>query len=184
MSVRDRIIALRRVRAALLRPHCFAWRTHPAVQREALAAMLREVGYAAALVVRELDDGAYEILDGHLRAELTPEQEVPVLVLDVSAADAAKIVAALDPLAAIAEADPARLAALAAQLEWQHPVLAELVARQLAAAESAAPAAESLDDAPFEPMYQIVVDCDSEAAQQTLYERLEREGYRCRVLTM
>lgn len=184
MSIRDRIIALRRVRAAQLRPHPYAWRAHPASQREALDALLNEVGYAAALVVRELDDGAYEIIDGHLRAELTPEQEVPVLVLDASERDAAKLLAAFDPLGAIAEPDPERLAQLAESIEWNSPLLAELVASQLASSLPDDDADDEPDDAPFEPTYQIVVDCESEAAQQTLFERLDREGYHCRVLTL
>jgi len=34
-------------------------------------------------IIRELPEGGYGIIDGHLRAETTPDQEVPVLVLDV-----------------------------------------------------------------------------------------------------
>ena len=49
--------------------------------------------------------GGLMLIDGHLRAETTPDQVVPVLVLDVNEAEANKLLATLDPLAAMAETD-------------------------------------------------------------------------------
>jgi hypothetical protein len=63
--------------------------------------VLAEVGYADALLVRELGDGTLELIDGHLRAETTPDAEVPVLIVDLDDAEAAKVLALHDPLAAI-----------------------------------------------------------------------------------
>ena len=100
--MRDRIKELRRVKAAQLKPHPLNWRTHGPQQRAAMSGVLAEIGYADALLARELDDGSLELIDGHLRAEITPDDEVPVLVLDVTAAEAAKLLATLDPLAALA----------------------------------------------------------------------------------
>ena len=80
MQIRDRIKDFRRVRASELRPHPRNWREHPAAQREALRGVLAEIGYAGALLARELPDSSLELIDGHLRAETTPDQEVPVLV--------------------------------------------------------------------------------------------------------
>jgi len=37
---------------------------------------------------------------------------------------------------------------------------------------------------PIPSILQIVVECNSEPQQQDLYERLKKEGYRCRVLTL
>ena len=37
------------------------WRTHSAAQREALQGVLGEVGYAGALLARELEDGSLEL---------------------------------------------------------------------------------------------------------------------------
>ena len=45
------------------------------------------------------------LIDGHLRAETTPDQLVPVLVLDVDENESHKLLATLDPLAAMAETD-------------------------------------------------------------------------------
>jgi hypothetical protein len=91
MPIRDRIKELRRVPAAHLRPNPRNWRTHADAQRDALRGVLAEVGYADALLARELDDGALELVDGHLRAEMTPDAIVPVLVLDVTAEEADKL---------------------------------------------------------------------------------------------
>src|SRR5262249_31410111 len=84
MKIRDRIKELRRVRASELLPNPRNWRVHPKAQVQALRALLSEVGYADALIARELPDGRLQLIDGHLRAETTPDDIVPVLVLDVT----------------------------------------------------------------------------------------------------
>src|SRR5579872_1997953 len=98
MHIRDRIKELRRVRAAELIPNPKNWRTHPARQQDALRGILAEVGYADALLAREVPGRGLMLIDGHLRAETTPEAIVPVLVLDLDEAEADKLLAALDPL--------------------------------------------------------------------------------------
>jgi hypothetical protein len=103
-EIRDRIKELRRVKASKLLPHPRNWRTHPKGQSEALAAVLREVGYVDVLLARETPDGLV-LIDGHLRRDLTPDQEVPVLILDVTEDEAAKILLTLDPLSAMATTD-------------------------------------------------------------------------------
>ena len=99
MNVRDRIKDFRRVPARDLVVNPKNWRKHPAAQAEALRGLLDQIGYADALIARELPDGRLMLIDGHLRAETTPEQPVPVLVLDVNEAEADMILATLDPLA-------------------------------------------------------------------------------------
>jgi ParB-like chromosome segregation protein Spo0J len=103
--IRDRIKELRRVKASLLVPNPKNWRIHGKQQTAALKGLLSEVGYADALLARELPDGKLMLIDGHLRAETTPLQEVPVLILDVNEAEADKILLTLDPLAGMAEAN-------------------------------------------------------------------------------
>jgi len=110
-AIRDRIKDFRRVRGGDLRPNPKNWRTHPSNQRAALQGLLRQVGYAEAVLAREVD-GGLELIDGHLRAELNPEAEIPVLVLDVTEAEADTLLATLDPLAALADTDQERLDAL------------------------------------------------------------------------
>jgi hypothetical protein len=100
---RDRIKAFRRVPARELLKNPRNWRTHPKAQQEALRGILSEIGYADALLARETEDGGLILVDGHLRAETTPDQEVPVLVLDVTEAEADKLLLSIDPLAELAE---------------------------------------------------------------------------------
>src|SRR5208337_1334847 len=109
IRIQDRIRELRRVKARDLMPNPKNWRRHPKAQADALRGLLTEIGYADALLARELPDGRLMLVDGHLRAETTPDAQVPVLVLDVSAEEADKILLTLDPLAAMAESDAERI---------------------------------------------------------------------------
>lgn len=123
MQIRDRIRELRRVRASELRPNPKNWRTHSQSQQDALRGVLAEVGYADALLAREMEDGSLMLVDGHLRAETTPEQDVPVLVLDVTESEADKILATLDPLAGMAERDDEKLRALMASVAINNEII-------------------------------------------------------------
>ena len=116
MKIRDRVRELRRVRASELLPHPQNWRTHPREQRDSLRGVLAEIGYADALLVRETPDGL-QILDGHCRAEETPDTEVPVLVVDLDDDEARKYLATHDPLGAMAEADADMLGEIIGQVE-------------------------------------------------------------------
>lgn len=185
MKIRDRIKELRRVRASALRPNAKNWRTHPKAQRDALCGLLAEIGYADALLARELSDGSLELIDGHLRAETTPDQEVPVLVLDLNDAEAAKLLATLDPVAALAETDQAMLAELLDAFETE----SEAVRRMLD--ELASQSDEPIEPAHDEPReirvpeaFQIVIECDGEEHQRELFERFTAEGWKCRLLTL
>ena len=116
MQIRDRIKELRRVRAGDLLPHPSNWRSHTDGQRAALQGILAEVGYVDALMVRETPEGL-QIVDGHLRAETTPDTEVPVLVVDLTDDEAKKVLATFDPLGAMAEANAEALGKLLADIE-------------------------------------------------------------------
>ena len=127
IEIRDRIRELRRVRAKDLVPNPKNWRRHPKAQADALRGLLAEVGYADALLVRELSDGRLMLIDGHLRAETTPDSEVPVLVLDVTAEEADKILLTLDPLAAMAEVDSERIGKLLETVRTDNKAVEELM---------------------------------------------------------
>src|SRR5580704_3925525 len=127
IEIRDRIRELRRMRAKDLVPNPKNWRRHPKAQADALRGLLAEVGYADALLVRELSDGRLMLIDGHLRAETTPDSEVPVLVLDVTAEEADKILLTLDTLAAMAEADSERISKLLETVRTNDKAVEELV---------------------------------------------------------
>lgn len=183
MQIRDRIRDFRRVAARELQPHPGNWRTHPAEQQAALRDLLAEVGYAGALLVRELDDGSLQLIDGHLRAETTPDQLVPVLVLDVTAAEANKLLAFYDPLAALAGRDEERAQQLAAEVATDSPRLQQLL-RTLRGEQATSEVSQTLANEEYATIYQLVVQCADETEQRDLFERLSAEGLSCKVLTM
>ena len=127
--IRDRIRELRRVRAKDLLPNPKNWRRHPKVQANALRDLLAEIGYSDALLARELPNGKLMLVDGHLRAETTPDFEVPVLILDLDEAEADKLLLTLDPLASLAESDSERISALLQSVKTDSPALEELFRR-------------------------------------------------------
>jgi hypothetical protein len=185
MPIRDRIRELRRVPAGELRPNPRNWRTHPESQREALRGLLAEVGYAGALLARELEDGSLQLIDGHLRAETTPDAVVPVLVLDVTAAEADKILLTHDSVAAMAEPDHEQLTALLADAEFISPEVNELLAGLTRlAAETEKRLSHDREEVAIPESWQVVVECRDEADQREIFERMRGEGYRCRVLTL
>jgi hypothetical protein len=191
MKIRDRIKALRRVPAAQLRPNPKNWRRHPQAQHDVLRGVLAEIGYAGALLARELPDGSLELIDGHLRAEVTPDQEVPVLIVDLDEHEAAKLLALHDPLAEMAQADQDMLADLLAEVETDNEALQKFLDEMLAepedpTADAAADtdADESARDVPIPEAFQVVVQCRDESQQKDIFERLTADGLTCRLLTL
>lgn len=187
MKIRDRIRELRRAPARELRPNPRNWRTHPQRQQDALRGVLAEIGYADALLARELPDGTLELIDGHLRAEITPDEDVPVLVLDLDEREAAMLLALHDPLAALAEANEELLHDLLGQVETENAAVQALLDEMCAA--EAAPADEDGDESPdaevaIPEAYQVVVECRDEDEQQAVFERLTGEGLKCKLLML
>ncbi|MBN1589204.1 MAG: ParB N-terminal domain-containing protein [Pirellulales bacterium] len=187
MLVRDRIKGLRRVRAELLRPNPRNWRTHGEHQCNVLRGVLAEIGYANALLARELADGTLELIDGHLRAETTPDAEVPVLVLDVSESEAAALLAMLDPLASLAGTNRDVLAGLIEQIETESRPVRQFVDELLADVPKPPDLGRGQSckaDIKIPELFQVVVECADETQQRTLFERLQAEGYTCRLLML
>jgi hypothetical protein len=181
MHIRDRIRELRRVSAAELLPNPRNWRTHPRRQRDALQAVLAEIGYANALLARELADGRLMLIDGHLRAETTPQSSVPVLVLDVTEEESDKLLATLDPLSSLAGADSEKLTELLAGVHTENPALKGLLddLTNRPAPESVAPSDEELRQ-----QFNIIITCDDEQQQSELLQRFSDEGLTCRALVV
>lgn len=77
-------------------------------------------------------DGSLQLIDGHLRTETVgPDVEIPVLVLDVSAEEASKILATFDPLGAMAETDAETLGRLMSEVSFDSPEVNEMLAALL-----------------------------------------------------
>jgi hypothetical protein len=191
MQIRDRILELRRVPAGQLRPHPKNWRTHPQAQQDAMRGVLAEIGYADALLARELPDGSLELIDGHLRAEITPDVEVPVLVLDLDEKEAAKLLALHDPLSELAGANEDILANLLAEVETASEAVQAVLDGILASAgDEAGGLPDSQSPAVLPPevevpqLFQVVIECPDESQQKAVFERMTAEGYHCRLLNL
>lgn len=85
-----------------LEPNPMNWRTHPERQKKVLDAVLNEVGWAGVALFNKRTG---HLIDGHARREWAIENgvEMPVLVGEWSERDEKKILATLDPIAAMAE---------------------------------------------------------------------------------
>ena len=157
MQLRDRIKELRRVPASSLKPNPKNWRTHPQAQKDALRGVLAEVGIADAVLARELPDGSLELIDGHLRTETITDEPIPVLVLDVNDSETDKLLATIDPLAAMADADAAKLDALLREVQTGSEALAGMLEElaEDAGCLSAQPGEVVEDEVPEPPVVPI-----------------------------
>jgi hypothetical protein len=129
MKFQDRIKELRRVPVKDLVPNPKNYRTHGKAQKHALTGLLESVGFAGAVLARELADGKLMLIDGHLRTEVVGKGgKIPVLVLDVTEAEADTILATYDPIAAMAGTDAAALESLLQGIQVSHDGVAKMLA--------------------------------------------------------
>src|SRR5260370_27868459 len=102
-----------------------SWRCHPPEQTTALADVIREVGWAGALLYNEK---TRRLIDGHVRKELfAGKDKVPVLIGSWDESQEKKILATLDPIGALAEADADALASLLAEIQTDSEPLQALL---------------------------------------------------------
>lgn len=103
------------------------WRQHPPEQEAALQALMSEVGWAGACLFNERTG---RLIDGHLRQKvslLNGADKIPVLVGSWDEETESKILLTLDPIAAMAEADAAKLDALLREVETSSMELAAML---------------------------------------------------------
>jgi hypothetical protein len=105
------------------------WRRHPEVQARAIRELIDDVGWAGVCLWNSRTN---RLIDGHLRRRIAIQGghgKVPVLIGSWTEAQERKILAALDPLGTLAEADSVALSGLLADVEADGAVgdlLAEL----------------------------------------------------------
>lgn len=99
------------------------WRTHPPYQEAALKDLLDEVGWAGVLVYNERTD---RLIDGHLRKQVAGDDPVPVLIGSWSDADELKLLASIDPIGAMAQANQDALVSLLADVETSSQALTDM----------------------------------------------------------
>ena len=115
------------IRGRDLVPNPLNWRSHPQHQGDALRGILAEVGVTDVLKGVRLPDGRVQLIDGHLRAETLPDQEIPVILLDINEEEAKKVLATFDTVGDMAEIDTENLAALLKQVETDSPAVLQML---------------------------------------------------------
>lgn len=113
--VHNKPLRLEWIEAGSLADNPSNWRRHPKGQTTALKTMLGDVGWAGALLYNEQTG---RLIDGHARKDaVDPKTVVPVLVGRWSEDQEMKILATLDPLGAMAEADAGAMESLLAEVD-------------------------------------------------------------------
>ncbi|MBR4833991.1 MAG: ParB N-terminal domain-containing protein [Thermoguttaceae bacterium] len=184
--MRNRVKELRFVKASDLIPNADNWRSHPKRQRDLMKSVLQTIGYADALIVRETEDGSLELIDGHLRADVSPNAEVPALVVDLNAKEAKELLLVHDPIGAMAERDDEAVSRLLADFEATNETLERFIVEEFKldvdAENDSPPRREKSLSVPT--LFQIVVECEDEDDQRACFDELTRSGRKCRVVNL
>lgn len=184
--MRNRVKELRFVKASELTPCADNWRLHPKRQRDLMKNVLQTIGYADALIARETEDGSLVLIDGHLRADVSPDVEVPVLVVDLNAREAKELLLVHDPIGAMAERDDDAVSRLLDDFQATNETLERFIIEEftLAPAVESAPTPRREKTIAVPSLFQIVVECADENDQRACFEELTRSGRKCRVVNL
>jgi hypothetical protein len=191
--LRNRILGHRTVKASGLLAHPLNARTHGSAQREALRALLGEVGFARSTLAyvadahRGMADPPLTLIDGHLRREELADEEVTVEVLDVDDAEARKLLLSLDPMASLAGYDDEALARLRESAHTESDALANLwasVADGQRAAQRAMNEARRERPPREEPpdRWLVIIECEDEASQAEALRICQQAGLDCKAV--
>ena len=171
------------------------WHSHGAEQTSLFRNVLAEIGFADALLVRELEDGRYSLLDGHLRMGVVGSSgKVPALILDVTEAEGDKILASLDSLMLLADINNEQFQALLSENLFDNQTIRDDLAGVMALLDvqtnllpssitvsEVTPPAPSLVEATAEynPSFgfKVSVIVETPEARDTLIHLLEESGY-------
>lgn len=178
MEIKNRVIALEHVKGSDIRPHPKNPRMHPDGQIKALAGILDQVGISGALIAYRAGDNVLTLIDGHCRGEHWQDVEWPVLVLDVTDAEADLILATHDPITGMAHVDEAKMQRLLDSVEIECADLLESLRGQMADEENAPDVSPQLGGLE----YRIIITCKDSDHQARLIEELEQEGLLCQAL--
>lgn len=184
--MKNRVKELRFVKASELTPCADNWRLHPKRQRDLMKSVLQTIGYADALIARETEDGSLALIDGHLRADVSPDVEVPVLIVDLNAREAKELLLVHDPIGALAERDDEALSRLLEDFEATNETLERFIGEEfkLAFPNDDAESLQEPKPVAIPNLFQIIVECEDEDEQRECFEELTRSGRKCRVVNL
>jgi len=191
------IVTNRSIDVALCKPHPMNYNRHDEAQIADLRASLRRFGQVRSIVVQEDGAGGFLLVAGHglhqaarleglteLRADVIPPEWPPVKVVAYLAAD--------NELARRGAPDEAQLAALLVRVQEEaDEELARLAAgsaqeleRLLAAQAEAEDPLAGLDpgEERYQEQYGVIVICQDEEHQESVYEELTGLGFECKVV--
>lgn len=126
------------------------FRVHPKHQQDALAGVLAEVGVVQNILVNRTTG---RLIDGHLRVSLAlrdGQPSVPVTYVELSEAEERLVLATLDPIAALATTDAAKLDALLRDVSTGEAAVQAMLAGLAEEAGILGGLPEAGDDAPVE----------------------------------
>jgi DNA modification methylase len=127
------------------------WRRHGESQQRALSGVLGEVGLVQSVIVNRTTG---HLVDGHLRVELAiaaHQPQIPVVYVELSAEEERIILASLDPIGAMADADRDKLAELLASVRGEDEAVRALLERIAQQEHIDLPAIGGLIDPDFVP---------------------------------
>jgi hypothetical protein len=153
------------------------WRDHPQRQLNAIEDVISEVGWAGALLYNERTK---RLIDGHARKEKFQGKKVPVLIGSWTEEEEKKILATLDPIGAMGEANQAALAELLPTISTQsdavNALLIELSGEQSYHTAEKKTEAPDMERLPFEQYDYVLVLCKNTIDFLALCERLGLES--------
>ena len=158
---------------------------HDAAQVAEIDASIKGFGFVEPILVRRADR---EVIHGHGRLDAliaSGATEAPVIFIDLPKRRAHALALALNKLAEKSPWDPAKLSMIFADLK---DLAADVVLTGFSPEEISGYTTDEkkpiVEGKIPDDQYQILVDCKEEERQQKLFERLKRQGYQCRLLTL
>jgi len=180
---KKRIVGNGDVAPADLIEHDSNFRIHPGAQKEALRGVIEDIGFIRSVTVNKRTNR----IDGHLRVQLALEagqETIPVEYVDLTEEEEAEALAAIDPLAALADVNKPKLDALLHEIRSPssavQQMLTDLARRSGLAVDKPMLVNDQTDQ--LKGQFQVLVTGTSEDQQAELLERLIEEGLECRSL--
>ena len=128
MDLKNRVKELRMVKPSELQGNDQNWRVHPKLQREALQQVVEQVGITDVLKAYHSErQGGLTLVDGHLRQDMYPGVEWPVLILDLNDEEADLILTSGDAIASLASASAEKLVELRKSVGAQSGALGDVL---------------------------------------------------------
>lgn len=128
-AVRNRVVEVKRMRFGEVKAHGTNPKDHMDYQRNVFRDAVQFVGFGTIPVAyySERNGGALTWVDGHLRGDELPDYEGEVAILDITDEEAAFMLSTLDPIAALAQTNSERMAAILGQIHTDSDTLNEFL---------------------------------------------------------